>query len=151
MRGGMNVDRIRAAVRARLDELERRDPKLTLTAIADRMGSTTKTLENLRLDRPKTGFKLGTLRNASRALEWPEDALELVESGEVAAADLPDVPWESDELDPDRVAAEQRTLRAEVDGLRGEVHQLRGEIATLRKLVVEALGLPREDAPERDR
>lgn len=143
----MDVDRIRQAFRSRLDELHHRDPSLTKKTIAERMGASTKTVDNLTNDRPKSSFALDILRRASRALEWPDEALELIESGQVDPDELDDIPWSPTDPpwepsnDGDRLAR----LELEQDRVLEELAELRNALGEIRRLVAHGLRPPDSD------
>lgn len=145
MRQSMDVDRIRQAFRQRLTELHHRDPSLTKKAIAERMGASTKTVDNLTNSKPKSSFDLDILRRASRAVEWPAEALELIESGQAEPHEIDEEPWTVDApWDPIEDGHRLATIEREQSEIREELADLRDALVDIRALVVHRLRPPAE-------
>lgn len=102
----MNIAAIAKAVDARMGQLDLKG--VGPVEIARRMGSNQTNVYNLRHADTvgKKSFTAANLRAASRALEWPADALQRIEAGEVTPDALPDVPWAGDDGDVTQLLTE---------------------------------------------
>jgi transcriptional regulator with XRE-family HTH domain len=131
----------------------RRKRKLGLTndEIARRGGMHPKTVTNLL----RGQVSEASLCKASRALEWPDDALLRTGHGEATAGDLPRVPW----VDHDALSMQRRVERLEavtsnlvqgIDELRREL-ELQGWVTRRRGQDDREPRLPPEEPAPGDR
>lgn len=142
----MDVARIREAVNARLDQFREEGRELRLEELRQRMehvrgSASIKMVDLLVNDRPKLFFELSILRAASVALEWPDEALELIEAGDVEWTELPDQPWTDEPADGDRadeLEARIEQMSETLDEVRDKLGATADQISTLIAIIENA-------------